>query len=159
MEIRKAVEADIPNLLPLMRELAEFEKYAENFAVTEEVLRDQGFRHVPPDFHCLVAEENDKLVGFLVYYFVAFTYRAKPNLIIKELYVAGPHRSRSAGRFLMQAVAREAANAGCGMIKWWVAKWNKRGIEFYKRLGAKIDSDWHEFQLSETAFRDLAASG
>jgi len=59
----------------------------------------------------------------------------------------------------MQAVAREAANARCGMIKWWVAKWNKRGIEFYKRLGAKIDSDWHEFQLSETAFRDLAASG
>jgi len=159
MEIRKAIEADIPNLLPLMRELAEFEKYAENFAVTEEVLRDQGFRHVPPDFHCLVAEENDKLVGFLVYYFVAFTYRAKPNLIIKELYIAGPHRSRSAGRFLMQAVAREAANAGCGMIKWWVAKWNKRGIKFYKRLGAKIDSDWHEFQLSETAFRDLAASG
>jgi len=159
MEIRKAVEADIPDLLPLMRELAEFEKYAENFAVTEEVLRDQGFRHPPPDFHCLVAEESDKLVGFLVYYFVAFTYRAKPNLIIKELYIAGPHRSRSAGRFLMQAVAREAANAGCGMIKWWVAKWNKRGIKFYKRLGAKIDSDWHEFQLSETAFRDLAASG
>ena len=122
-------------------------------------MRNQGFRHLPPDFHCLVAEESDKLVGFLVYYFVAFTYRAKPNLIIKELYIAGPHRSRSVGRFLMQAVAREAANAGCGMIKWWVAKWNKRGIEFYKRLGAKIDSDWHEFQLSETAFLDLAASG
>jgi hypothetical protein len=31
MEIRKAVEADIRNLLPLMRELAEFEKYAEDF--------------------------------------------------------------------------------------------------------------------------------
>jgi GNAT superfamily N-acetyltransferase len=158
MEIRKAVEADIPNLLPLMRELAEFEKYAEYFAVTEEVLRNQGFRHLPPDFQCLVAEEGDRLIGFLVYYFVAFTYRAKPNLIIKELYVAEPHRSRSVGRFLMQAVAREAANAGCGMIKWWVAKWNKRGIEFYKRLGAKIDSDWHEFQLSERAFRDLGAS-
>jgi GNAT superfamily N-acetyltransferase len=159
MEIREAVEADIPNLLPLMLELAEFEKYAENFAVTEEVLRQQGFRHSPPDFRCLVAEEGSELIGFLVYYVVPFTYRAKPNLIIKELYIAGPHRSRGVGRFLMQAVAREAANAGCGMIKWWVAKWNKRGIEFYKRLGAKIDSDWHEFQLSETAFRDLAASG
>jgi hypothetical protein len=39
MEIRKAVGADIPKLLPLMRELAEFEKYAEDFAVTEAVLR------------------------------------------------------------------------------------------------------------------------
>jgi GNAT superfamily N-acetyltransferase len=157
--IRKAVEADIPNLLPLMRELAKFEKYAEDFAVTEEVLREQGFRRSPPDFHCLIAEEGVELVGFLVYYFVPFTYRAKPNLIIKELYIAGRHRSRGVGQLLMKAVAREAARAGCGMIKWWVAKWNERGIEFYKRLGAKIDSDWHEFQLSGKAFRDLAASG
>jgi GNAT superfamily N-acetyltransferase len=159
MEIRKAVEADISNLLPLMRELAEFEKYAEDFAVTEAVLRKQGFRHSPPDFHCLVAEEGSELVGFVVYYFVPFTYRAKPNLIIKELYVAGQRRSRGIGRLLMEAVAKEAARTGCGMIKWWVAKWNKRGIEFYKRFGAKIDSDWHEFQLSEKALRDLAASG
>jgi GNAT superfamily N-acetyltransferase len=159
MEIRKAVEADIPNLRPLMRELAEFEKYAEDFAVTEAVLREQGFRHSPPEFHCLVAEKGGELVGFLVYYFVPFTYRAKPNLIIKELYIAGQHRSRGVGKLLMQAVAKEAARSGCGMIKWWVAKWNKCGIEFYKRLGAKIDSDWHEFQLSERALRDLAASG
>jgi len=44
------------------------------------------------------------------------------------------------------------------VIKWWVARWNERGMEFYKRLGATIDSEWHEFQLSEKAFRDLAAS-
>ena len=58
----------------------------------------------------------------------------------------------------MKAVAREAQQAGCGVIKWLVAKWNERGMEFYKRLGATIDSEWHEFQLSEKAFRDLAAS-
>jgi GNAT superfamily N-acetyltransferase len=156
--IRKALEADIPNLLPLMRGLAEFEKYIGEFSVTEETLREQGFRHSPPDFHCLIAEEGDELVGFLVYYFVPFTYRAKPNLIIKELYIAGPHRSKGAGKLLMKAVAKEAAQSGCGMIKWWVAKWNERGIEFYKRLGGKIDNDWHEFQLSEEALRDLAAS-
>jgi hypothetical protein len=98
LQIRKAVEADIPNLLPLMRELAEFEKYAEAFAVTEEVLREQGFRRSPPDFHCLIAEDGTELVGFLVYYFVPFTYRAKPNLIIKELYIAGRHRSRGVGQ-------------------------------------------------------------
>jgi GNAT superfamily N-acetyltransferase len=158
LEIRKAVESDIPSLLPLMRELAEFEKYVDDFAITDSVLREQGFRRSPPDFRCLIAEENGELVGFLAYYFVPFTYRAKPNLIIKELYIADRCRSRGIGRQLMKAVAREAREAGCGMIKWWVAKWNERGIEFYKRLGAKTDSDWHEFQLSEKAFRDLAAS-
>src|SRR5262245_20488330 len=158
LKIRKAVESDIPNLLPLMRELAEFEKYSKEFAITEEVLREQGFRRSPPDFHCLIAEEGPALVGFLVYYFVPFTYRAKPNLIIKELYIADRHRSRGIGRQLMKAVATEAQHAGCGVIKWWVAKWNERGMEFYKRLGATIDDEWHEFQLSEKAFRNLAAS-
>jgi len=158
LEIRKAVESDIPSLLPLMRELAEFEKYSNDFAITEEVLREHGFRRSPPDFRCLVAEEGATVLGLLVYYLVPFTYRAKPNLIIKELYIADRHRSRGIGRQLMKAVAREAQELGCGVIKWWVARWNERGMEFYKRLGATIDSEWHEFQLSEKAFRDLAAS-
>jgi GNAT superfamily N-acetyltransferase len=159
LQIREAVEKDIPKLLPLMRELAEFEKYISDFAVTEETLRDQGVRRSPPDFHCFVAEEDGNLIGFLVYYFVPFTYRVKPNIIIKELYVSEGFRSKSAGKLLMKAIAKEAARTGCGMIKWWVAKWNERGIEFYERLGAKIDNDWHEFQMSEKAFRNLAASG
>src|SRR3989440_8497567 len=114
MRIRRAVEADVPNLLPLMRELARFEKYEKSFAITEEVLREQGFRRSPPDFHCLVAEENGELIGILVYYFVPFTYRAKPNLIIKELYVADGHRSKRIGERLMKAVSKEATQAGCG---------------------------------------------
>jgi GNAT superfamily N-acetyltransferase len=158
MRIRKAVESDISNLLPLMRELAEFEKYAADFSITENVLREQGFRRSPPDFHCLITEQGGELIGFVVYYFVPFTYRAKPNLIIKELYIAEGHRSRGVGKLLMKAVAKEAEQAGCGMIKWYVAKWNDRGVQFYKRLGATIDPDWHEFQMSEKAFRDLAAS-
>jgi GNAT superfamily N-acetyltransferase len=141
-----------------MRELAEFEKYDDAFAVTEETLREQGFRRSPPDFHCLVAEENSGLVGLLVYYFVPFTYRAKPNLIIKELYVTGQDRSKGVGGLLMKAVAKEAERAGCGVIKWWVAKWNQRSIQFYERLGARIDPDWHEFQMSEDSFRTLAGS-
>jgi len=65
MSIRKAVETDISNLLPLMRELAEFENYGTDFAVTEDVLREQGFRRSPPDFYCLIAEERGELVGWI----------------------------------------------------------------------------------------------
>jgi hypothetical protein len=50
MEIRKAAEGDIPHLLPLMRELAEFEKYVADFAVTGAVLREQGFLRSRPIF-------------------------------------------------------------------------------------------------------------
>ena len=158
MRVREAIEADIPDLLRLMRELARFERYADAFAVTEEVLREQGFRRSPPDFYCLVAEENRELLGLLVYYFVPFTYRAKPNIIVKELYVGDEHRGRGVGKLLMKAVAKKTEQSNCGLIKWYVAKWNHRGVQFYERLGAKIDPDWHEFQMSEQTFRDLAAS-
>src|ERR1700724_284320 len=141
--IRKAVEADVPALLPLMRELGGFEKYENAFAVTEEVLLEQGFRRSPPDFHCLVAEGNGALVGFLVYYFVPFTYRAKPNLVVKELYVADGHRSKGAGKLLMKEIAKEAERAGCGMIKWYVEKWHHRSTQSYEALGPKSDPDWH----------------
>ena len=80
VKVRKAVESDIPSLLPLMRELAEFEKYAADFAVTEEVLRKQGFRHLPPDFHCLVAEQGGQLVGFcLLFCGVHLSSKAEPD--------------------------------------------------------------------------------
>ena len=112
LEIRKAVESDIPRLLPLMRELAEFEKYSKDFAITEEVLREQGFRRSPPDFHCLIAEEGSNLVGFLVYYFVPFTYRAKPNLIIKELYIADRHRSKGIGETADESCCQRGSGGG-----------------------------------------------
>ena len=156
MKIRLAMEADIPRLLPLMRELAVFEKYDGAFAVTEEILREQGFRRTPPDFRCFVAEESGQLIGTLVYYFVPYTYRARPDLIIKELYVAEKFRSQGIGELLMKAVAAEAVKANCGKIKWWVAKWNNRSAQFYERLGAKVDDEWHEFQMSEETFRKLA---
>jgi GNAT superfamily N-acetyltransferase len=58
----------------------------------------------------------------------------------------------------MKAAAQQAKRIGCGTMKRWVAKWNDRAIQFYERLGAKIDPDWHEFQMSEEALRKLAVS-
>ena len=141
-----------------MRELARFEKYIETFAVTEEVLREQGFRRSPPDFHCFVAEKNNQLIGMLVYYFVPFTDRAKPKMIIKELYVAEGHRERGVGRLLMKNVAQVAVQCDCGVIKWQVAPWNVDSIRFYAQLGATINKDWIELEMSAKSFRDLAAS-
>src|SRR2546421_11239247 len=158
MLIRKAVETDVSKLLVLMRELARFEKYIDAFAITADPLVEQGFRRSPPDFQCFVGEEDGELLGMLVYYFIPFTYRAKPNVIVKELYVSETARGRGIGKLLMRAVANEAVKRGSGAIKWYVANWNNTGIDFYERLGAKLNRDWLEFEMSEEMFRRLAAS-
>lgn len=49
MHVRCAEEADLPELLRLMRELAEFEGYDDRFCLTEAVLLEHGFCEEAPD--------------------------------------------------------------------------------------------------------------
>lgn len=158
MTIRPATEQDIPQLLPLMRALAEFEQYIDVFAVTEEILLQQGFRQNPPDFQALVADTDGTLTGMLVYYVVPFTATARPTLYMKELYVTEGARGQRVGEQLMRAAAQEATARGCGSIRWTVANWNTAGQRFYERLGAQANPVWVDYGLSGPALSALAAS-
>ena len=155
--IRPATETDIPHLLPLMRALAVFEKYIDTFAVTEDVLRRQGFQQDPPDFHALVAEREGELVGMLVYYFVPFTATAKPTLYMKELYVTDEVRGQGVGEALMRAAAQAALAQDCGAMRWTVADWNAGGRRFYERLGAQANPVWIDYGLDRNALTALTA--
>ncbi|HEY8310846.1 MAG TPA: GNAT family N-acetyltransferase [Gemmatimonadaceae bacterium] len=147
--VRLATAADVPALLPLMRGLAEYEGYADRFVITEEILLDQGFRRSPSDFECLVADRGDgTLAGILTFYFIAFTFSAKPTFYIKELYVAGDSRGAGLGEQLMRAAAAEMLRRGCAMMKWQVARWNADASRFYERLGALPNPEWVDYTLS-----------
>lgn len=159
VRVRRAVEGDIPALLTLMRRLAEFEGYDAAFAVTESTLLRQGFTHQPPDFHALVIDSPAapaELSGMLVYYLIPFTFRTRPTLYIKELYVAESGRGHGVGEALMRATATAAMEHDCATIKWQVAEWNAAAQRFYERLGATANREWVEFVLSESALRALA---
>ena len=159
IHVRLAVEDDVPALLLLMRRLAEFEGYDAEFAVTEKTLLAQGFTREPPDFYALVAKDSEKapgLLGMLVYYIIPFTFRARPTLFIKELYVAESGRGLGIGEALMRAAAKAAVALDCAAIKWQVAEWNTSARQFYERLGGRPDHVWVDYALSETALRELA---
>ena len=155
-QVRFAVEGDVPALLDLMRGLAKFEGYADKFAVTEEVLIEQGFRRSPPDFECLVTDGPDgKPVAMLVFYMIPFAFRAKPTLFVKELYVVEARRGNGDGDRLMRAAAAEAVKRGCALMKWQVAGWNAEAARFYKRLGAVADTEWVDYSVSGDALTNL----
>ena len=157
--IRAATIGDISRLLLLMRGLAEFEGYADRFAVTEETLAEQGFRRSPPDFECLVAESPDgALAGMLVFYMIPFTFTARPTFYMKELYIAAEHRGHGVGAELMRAAAAEAERRGCGLMKWQVSNWNVAAASFYTRLGATPDPVWVDYTLDVQALAALARS-
>lgn len=154
--VEPATAADIPALLPLMERLADFEHYRDMFAVTVEVLYQQGFARQPPDFYCLVARHADgQLGGVLVYYFLPFTASARPTLFIKELFVDEAYWGQQLGEELMRAAARAAVAHGCGAVRWAVAAWNEAGRRFYERLGAQANPVWVDYSLSGHALRAL----
>ena len=157
--VRAATIDDVPALLPLMRGLAEYENYADRFAVTEEMLAEQGFRRSPPDFECLVADAGDgTLTGMLVFYLIPFTFTGRPTFYIKELFVAAAGRSGGVGKQLMRAAAALAVRRNCGQMKWQVARWNTAAARFYTNLGALSDPEWVDYVLSAPALSALAES-
>lgn len=148
INIRKAIEADSEKIWALMKELAIFEKYIDSFAITPEIVRSSGFRKNPPDFYCIVGEDNDTIVGILVYYFLPYTASNKPAIYMKELYIDEKYRGQKIGEQLMNALKLEAQRNNCTQIKWTVAPWNEAGIRFYERLGAKENRDWLQYELN-----------
>ena len=153
--IRKPTEEDIPGLWKLMHELAVFEKYIDIFKISPEAVLEKGFLKSPPDFFSFIAEADGKVAGMIVYYFLPYTATNRPSMYIKELYVDEKLRGLKMGELLMKAVAEEAKKHDCFSIRWTVAPWNKDGMRFYERLGAKQNIEWVNYELSEDDFSRL----
>ncbi len=141
----------------MMRGLAEFERYLEEFAVTEPDLEERAFG---PDPECRITVAEDRASGVLVGYAVTvstpFTYDLKPTVTLKELYVCEPARSRGVGRALLQAVAADAVEAGAGRLKWDVLAGNRRAEAFYRSLGGRRVRKWIPYSMDARALRELA---
>src|SRR3546814_18206916 len=108
-----------------MKELSIFEKYINSFAITPEIIRNSGFQKSPPDFYCIIAENNDKIAGMLVYYFIPYTAQNKPAIYMKELYVDEAFRGTKIGEQLMNALRKEATLHNCGQKKWTISHTKK----------------------------------
>lgn len=151
IKIRKAIETDSDKIWVLMKQLAVFENYIDSFAITPEIVKERGFRKSPPDFYCLLAEDQDVVLGILVYYFIPYTAQNRPVIYMKELYVDENYRGNKIGEQLMQTLKEEAKLCHCTQIKWTVAPWNDAGQRFYERLGAQQNNEWLNYELNLSA--------
>lgn len=149
LTVRPFREADVPALLALMKALGRFEGYIDDFRVTEEGLVQLGLGERPA-FNALVAEQSGRLVGYAVYYQIPFTYRMRPTLVLKELYVSAHARSEGTGRQLFEAVRKVAEEAGAARMEWLVLPDNHRAAHFYAACGASRDLAWDRWGMAVT---------
>ncbi|MBS2018482.1 MAG: GNAT family N-acetyltransferase [Deltaproteobacteria bacterium] len=162
--IRKATAADVPRILTLIKELAEYEREPHQVIATEEDLLRDGFPAEPgraPAFHVLLVHDGDTAtapVGFALYFYSYSTWNGRRCLFLEDLFVEPSHRGKGAGLALMRALAREAVDARCMRFVWNVLDWNQPSIDFYERLGAKVLREWLTVRLEGDALATLASA-
>ena len=154
-EIRTTTEADIPVILSLIRELAEYERAPDAVVATKTGLRDVLFGP-KPSAEVLLALAKGEPVGFAVYFYNFSTWLGRPGLYLEDLFVRPAVRGKGYGRALLERLAQIAQERGCGRMEWAVLDWNDPAIQFYRKLGAEPMNEWTVFRLTQDGIAKLA---
>lgn len=139
----------------LLKELASFQKLEDQVKLNAETLEKDGFDTSTPAFNCFVAEHDQKIVGYILYFFCYSTFLGK-SVFIEDLYVRQNVRRRGIGKRLVKEVAKVALDHCC-RLDFHVLSWNP-AVKFYETLGAVNLSNvekWSLFRLNKDALVKL----
>ncbi|MFT6969568.1 MAG: GNAT superfamily N-acetyltransferase [Candidatus Endobugula sp.] len=145
MEIRKGKKEDLTQVLELIIELAEYEKAPEQVNNSVARMLEDGFGE-KPIFEFFVAEQNESIVGTAVFYYRYSTWKGKA-IYLEDLIVREAMRGNGIGKRLLDAIVNEAIRVDARQVMWQVLDWNAPAINFYKKLGTDLDSEWINCKL------------
>lgn len=149
--IRRAEKSDIPDILKLIKELAEYEILLHEVVTTEKHLEKVIFGE-KKFVEVLIAEFDGELAGQTIFFHNFSTFVGRPGLYIEDLYVRPHFRGKGIGKALLNEVIKLAKERDCGRVEWVVLDWNQPAIDFYKSIGAKPLDEWTIFRLTEDKF-------
>jgi GNAT superfamily N-acetyltransferase len=147
IEIARAQPADVPVILTLIRELAEFERLLDQVTATEEAISESLFGS-QPRAEVLLARIEQEVAGFALFFHNYSTFLGKPGIYLEDLFVRPRFRGTGCGQQLLRHLAAVGLQRGCGRLEWAVLNWNQRAIEFYRKLGAVPMDEWTVYRLS-----------
>ena len=157
MSVRPVRPDDVPAVVALVRELAEYEKALHEARLTEEQLAGVLFGDAPALFgHVAVVEEQ--VVGVALWFLNFSTWRGTHGIYLEDLYVQPQHRGRGLGKELLRTLAAVCVERGYSRLEWSVLDWNAPSIEFYKAAGAVPMDGWTVFRLTDDALTEFAVT-
>jgi GNAT superfamily N-acetyltransferase len=155
--IRRAEAPDLPAVVSLVYELAEYERALPECELTAEQLHAALFAPAPALF-CHVAQAGADVVGCALWFLNFSTWRGTHGIYVEDLYVRPAHRGRGIGRALLAELAAECMRRGFARLEWWVLDWNALAIGFYRSIGAVGMEEWTVQRLTGEPLRALAQS-
>ncbi|WP_152221725.1 GNAT family N-acetyltransferase [Pseudomonas sp. SCB32] len=156
--LRPAVPADIPLILELITELADYERLVHEVKADAQRMHDHLFGP-RPYAEVLIGEVDGEPQGFALFFHNYSTWLSQPGIYLEDLFVRPASRGAGLGKALLTELARLAVERGCGRLEWSVLDWNEPAIGFYESLGARPQDEWTVYRLTGDALRDLAHKG
>ncbi len=145
IHIRRGTEADLPQVLDLIKELAIYEKAEGEVINTVQQLTEDGFGD-NPIYGLFVAELDGQIQGISLYYTKYSTWKGR-CIFLEDIIVNEEHRGMGLGSQLFDRTVQLAESLGVKRLEWQVLDWNQSAIEFYKRKGAIVEPEWVNMKI------------
>ena len=145
-QIRFADRADVPLILDFVRELAEYERLADEVVATEDLLSEWLFEKEKAE--ALIGELDGNPVAFALFFHNFSTFLGRAGIYLEDLYVRPEARGIGIGKAMLKHIAKLTVERGCGRLEWWCLDWNQNSISFYLSLGAEAMDDWTVYRLT-----------
>ena len=140
--IRPAARADVPELLAMIRELAEYEQLADQVLATEDDLALALFDADAVVFDTVVEDGAGGLAGHALWYRTFSTFLGKTGIWLEDLYVRPAHRRQGLATALIDHLRTQTD----GRLEWEVLEWNLPAMDFYQQLGARPLAGWTRYR-------------
>ena len=157
--IRPIEAADVPTVVDLVYELAEYERLRELCHLDSEQLQNALFGPTPALFGLVAEDPERNVVGYALYFLNFSTWEGVHGIYLEDLYVRPDQRGSGLGRALLTELATIADERGYARVEWSVLDWNAPSIAFYRSLGAEPMDGWTVFRLTGPALRRAAEIG
>jgi GNAT superfamily N-acetyltransferase len=158
MSIRPAEPRDVPALIAMVLELAEYENAPEQAIATDADFSRDLFGE-SPRVHSLVVEVSGEVVAYAFYFLNYSTWLGRHGIYLEDLYVRPAFRGKGYGKALLIRLAQECVEKGYGRLDWSVLDWNTPSRDFYAALGAKGLTEWVPYRAEGDALANLARMG
>lgn len=153
--IKKAKVKDVPLILSLIKELAEYEKLTHEVVASEKDLSRNLFGS-KKFAEVLLAYYDNEPAGMALFFHNYSTFEGKPGIYLEDLYVKPEFRGKGIGKSLLLKLISIANKRKCGRVEWAVLDWNQPAIDFYTKLGAESMDSWKIFRLTRDKIKTIS---
>lgn len=157
LKIREATSQDSQTIFDFIMELAIYEKQPNEVKTNVEEIKESIFGK-NSTVKALICEEDEKSIGYAVYFYNYSTWLGKNGIYLEDLYVSESKRGLGAGKAMLKYLARKALEQNCGRFEWSCLDWNTPSRDFYESLGAVAQSEWIGYRLEGESLKNFANS-